>query len=204
MKAKFPQGAIKQITGRCIALRGDDIDTDRIIPARYLKCVSFHALGDQVFADDRIELRGNHPFDINDNKGSSILVVNKNFGCGSSREHAPQALMRWGIRGVIGESFAEIFYGNCLALGIPCAIASHETVNALQETIEKTNKEDWILDVKAQIISNNKNKFHLAIEPGPFEMLTTGKWDVTSQLISRKEKINEIMKKLPYLNNFSN
>ena len=98
----FPQGLITKIEGRALVLRGDDIDTDRIIPARFLKCVSFEALGAQAFADDRKELEGHHPFDLPAHQGASILVVNDNFGCGSSREHAPQALMRWGIRALVG------------------------------------------------------------------------------------------------------
>ena len=132
---KFPYGPISLIKGRTIALRGNDIDTDRIIPARFLKCVNFDALGNQLFSDDRKELNGKHPFDISSNKGSSILIVNGNFGCGSSREHAPQALLRWGIRAIIGASFAEIFYGNCLAIGIPCATASKSIINNLKSDI---------------------------------------------------------------------
>ncbi len=129
----FPRGAIRHCRGRGVAVIGDDIDTDRVIPARFLKCVSFEGLGAGAFADDRSERSGDHPFDRPHHQGASILVVNRNFGCGSSREHAPQALMRWGIRAVIGESFAEIFFGNCLALGIPCLTASHPDVAALQE-----------------------------------------------------------------------
>ena len=128
MKSEFtpPTGKISQIRGKCISLIGDDIDTDRIIPARFLKCVNFDSLGKSVFEDDRKTLKGSHPFDLKENQDSSILIVNSNFGCGSSREHAPQALIRWGIRAIIGESFAEIFYSNCIAIGIPCFTLSEE------------------------------------------------------------------------------
>ena len=108
MSQAFPSGQIQSIKGRSLIIRGDDIDTDRIIPARFLKCIDFDSLGKSVFDDDRKTLKGNHPFDLATNKGASILIVNSNFGCGSSREHAPQALMSWGIKAIIGESFADI------------------------------------------------------------------------------------------------
>ena len=203
MDSKFPEGSIKNIKGKCIVLRGDDIDTDRIIPARFLKCVSFKALGDQVFADDRIELNGLHPFDIPINKGSSILIVNKNFGCGSSREHAPQALMRWGIRGIIGESYAEIFYGNCLALGIPCAIVKEMELKQIQSLIEKNPYEQWVLDLENKSYRSSLKEIKIGIESGPCEMLLSGKWDATSQLLAQKTNINRVINELPYLNNFN-
>ena len=203
MDSKFPEGSIKNIKGKCIVLRGDDIDTDRIIPARFLKCVSFKALGDQVFADDRIELNGLHPFDVQIHKGSSILIVNKNFGCGSSREHAPQALMRWGIRGIIGESYAEIFYGNCLALGIPCAIVKEMELKQLQSLIEKNPYEQWVLDLENKSYRSSLKEIKIGIESGPCEMLLSGKWDATSQLLAQKTKINRVINELPYLNNFN-
>ncbi|WP_413683058.1 3-isopropylmalate dehydratase small subunit [Prochlorococcus sp. MIT 1011] len=202
MKQEFPKGEIKSIQGRSFTIRGDDIDTDRIIPARFLKCVSFSALGEQVFADDRKELNGNHPFDLDHNKGANILVVNDNFGCGSSREHAPQALMRWGIRLIIGESFAEIFFGNCLALGIPCLTASKEKIVKLQNLVEKTNHQIWNFNIKNLSISNQKETFKLNLDQGPYNMLYSGKWDATSQLLDEEEKINKTFNNLPYLNNF--
>ena len=202
MKQEFPKGEIKSIQGRSFTIRGDDIDTDRIIPARFLKCVSFSALGEQVFADDRKELKGNHPFDLDHNKGANILIVNDNFGCGSSREHAPQALMRWGIRLIIGESFAEIFFGNCLALGIPCLTASKEKIVKLQNLVEKTNHQIWNFNLKNLSISNQKETIKLNLDEGPYNMLYSGKWDATSQLLDEEEKINKTFNNLPYLNNF--
>jgi len=135
MKFKFtpPIGKITQINGQCISLHGNDIDTDRIIPARFLKCVNFDSLGEAVFVDDRETLKGSHPFDLEKNKNASIFIVNSNFGCGSSREHAPQALLRWGIKAIIGESFAEIFYSNCIAIGIPCFTLPKKLIQNIQK-----------------------------------------------------------------------
>ncbi len=202
MKQEFPKGEIKSINGRGLVIKGDDIDTDRIIPARFLKCVSFSALGEQVFADDRKELKGTHPFDVEQNQGANILVVNDNFGCGSSREHAPQALMRWGIRLIIGESFAEIFFGNCLALGIPCVTASKEEIAELQNLVEVNHKKIWDFDLKELSISNQKNTLKLNLEAGAYKMLYSGKWDATSQLLDEEERIKTTVSNLPYLNNF--
>ena len=139
MKSKFkpPVGQFSKISGKCISLIGDDIDTDRIIPARFLKCVDFDSLGESVFEDDRKTLKGKHPFDLETNKRASILIVNSNFGCGSSREHAPQALIRWGIKSIIGESFADIFYSNCIAIGIPCFTLSKSSIKKIQNYIVK-------------------------------------------------------------------
>ena len=202
MKQEFPKGEIKAIRGRSLVIKGDDIDTDRIIPARFLKCVSFSALGEQVFADDREELKGNHPFDLDQNKGANILIVNDNFGCGSSREHAPQALMRWGIRLILGESFAEIFFGNCLALGIPCLTASKKEINNLQSLVNQDPKQVWDFKLNKLSISNQKETIKLNLEEGAFKMLSSGKWDATSQLLDEKERIKKTFSNLPYLNNF--
>ncbi|MAH57162.1 MAG: isopropylmalate isomerase [Synechococcus sp. ARS1019] len=198
----FPSGSIQQIEGRALAVQGEDIDTDRIIPARFLKCVSFDALGDQVFADDRLELKGAHPFDQPDFQGASILVVNGNFGCGSSREHAPQALMRWGIRAVVGVSFAEIFYGNCLALGIPCVTVSPEDVRQLQQRVIAEPQRRWTLDLQALSFSSEQSSQPVTLAEGPRQMLTTGRWDATSQLIAREAELKALSNRLPYLNGF--
>ena len=202
MLKNFPEGNIINIQGTCISLKGDDIDTDRIIPARFLKCVSFNDLGEQVFADDRIEKNGRHPFDLKDNKGASILIVNDNFGCGSSREHAPQALMRWGIRALIGQSFAEIFYGNCLALGIPCVTTRIDQIINLQEEIDKDPGSIWELNLTKKIFKGKIKSYSVDIEKGPQQMLYSGQWDATSQLIRQEKKLTERINKLPYLNKF--
>ena len=202
MKQEFPKGVIESIKGRSFVIKGDDIDTDRIIPARFLKCVSFSALGEQVFADDRKELNGNHPFDLDINKGANILIVNDNFGCGSSREHAPQALMRWGIRLIVGESFAEIFFGNCLALGIPCVTASKQEIIRLQNLVNENSKQIWNFKLKELSISNQRETLKLDLDEGAHKMLSTGNWDATSQLLNEEERIKKTFSNLPYLNNF--
>lgn len=200
--SSFPTGEIQQLAGRALALQGEDIDTDRIIPARFLKCVSFDALGDQVFADDRTELNGEHPFDQPDTQGASILVVNGNFGCGSSREHAPQALMRWGIRAVVGVSFAEIFFGNCLALGIPCVTATPEEIQRLQQLVMGSPKQSWHLDLEAMTLASDAVTQAVQLAEGPRQMLMTGRWDATSQLLARDAELTALTARLPYLNQF--
>ncbi len=203
----FPQGPITGVSGTTVVVRGDDIDTDRIIPARFLKCVTFDALGPAAFADDRAELAtdptGPHPFDRPEHKGASILLVNRNFGCGSSREHAPQALMRWGIRAVVGESFAEIFFGNCLALGIPCAVADHATMLAIQEAAVAHPGAAFSLDVPTGILSGTGQTWQLQLAGGPQQMLVSGQWDATGQLLSNGESLAETVGRLPYLSAFA-
>jgi 3-isopropylmalate/(R)-2-methylmalate dehydratase small subunit len=199
----FPNGVVQRISGTALIIQGEDIDTDRIIPARFLKCVSFDALGDQVFADDRLELAGEHPFDQERFKGASILIVNGNFGCGSSREHAPQALMRWGIRAVVGVSFAEIFFGNCLALGIPCATASPDQILAIQSLVNDDATRHWTLDLEGMALASDQDRWDVSIDPGPRDMLLSGRWDATSQLLDNSAKVKALMDEIPYLNQFS-
>jgi 3-isopropylmalate/(R)-2-methylmalate dehydratase small subunit len=199
----FPNGVVQRISGTALIIQGEDIDTDRIIPARFLKCVSFDALGDQVFADDRLELAGEHPFDQKRFKGASLLIVNGNFGCGSSREHAPQALMRWGIRAVVGVSFAEIFFGNCLALGIPCASASPDQILAIQAAVNGDPTRHWALDLEGMTLASDQDRWDVTIDAGPRDMLRSGRWDATSQLLDNSSKVEGLMNRLPYLNNFA-
>ena len=201
--APFPFGPIGSVAGRAVVVSGDDIDTDRIIPARFLKCVTFDGLGAQAFADDRSERKGHHPFDLPHFQGASILVVNRNFGCGSSREHAPQALMRWGIRAVVGESFAEIFYGNCLALGIPCFTADHGQVLALQAAVEADPALQLRLDLATQTATGaDGQSWSLVLADGPRQMLSTGQWDATSQLLANDQALRATEVRLPYLAGF--
>ncbi len=198
MKFKPPIGKFSRINGKCISLVGDDIDTDRIIPARFLKCIDFDSLGKSVFDDDRKTLKGNHPFDLETNKGSSILIVNSNFGCGSSREHAPQALMRWGIKAIIGESFADIFYSNCIAIGIPCFTLPKESIQEIQQYLDVKNL-FLEIDLFESTAKSEKLKFNLEIKETSKKMFLSGEWDATSKLLENMDLIENKLNDLPYL-----
>ena len=200
MKSEFipPIGKITQINGQCISLIGNDIDTDRIIPARFLKCVDFDSLGESVFADDRKTLKGKHPFDIKENKKAAILIVNSNFGCGSSREHAPQALMRWGITAIIGESFADIFYSNCIAIGIPCFTLPKKSI----QKIQKYEDDKFLfldIDLKNSIAKSKDLNLNLEIKESSRKMFLSGEWDATSTLLKNKNLIEKKFNDLPYI-----
>ena len=200
MKSEFtpPIGKIANMNGKCISLIGNDIDTDRIIPARFLKCVNFDSLGEYVFEDDRKTLKGKHPFDLEENKYASILVVNSNFGCGSSREHAPQALMRWGIKAIIGESFADIFYSNCIAIGIPCFTLSKKSIQEVQNN--KDNKFLFLeIDLKNSLAKSKDLNFNLEIKASSRKMFLSGEWDATSTLLENEKLIENKFNDLPYL-----
>ena len=196
-KFQAPIGPISKIVGKSIVLIGDDIDTDRIIPARFLKCVNFDNLGQSVFEDDRKNLKGEHPFDLESNKGSSILIVNSNFGCGSSREHAPQALLRWGIRAIIGESFAEIFYCNCIAIGIPCFTLPKKLVKNIQEN-KNINNSLCEININESTFKSTFFNFDLKIKISSKNMFLSGEWDATSTLLANKKLIEKKINDLPY------
>ena len=199
MKNKFhsPSGKLSTLVGKPLALIGDDIDTDRIIPARFLKSVSFENLGQSVFADDRRNLDGTHPFDIEKNQGASILIVNSNFGCGSSREHAPQALLRWGIRAIIGESFAEIFYGNCVAIGLPCFTLSKDVIKSIQNN---DNQGDCVfeINIKDETLKYGSVQLNLEIKNSSKQMFLSGEWDATFSLLKNINLIEKKINDLPY------
>ncbi len=192
------------ITSTVVPLRGNDIDTDRIIPARHMRSVTFDGLGKHVFEDDRKSHNGKHPFDDKRFAGGQILISNRNFGCGSSREHAPQALARWnkGIRAIIAESFAEIFFGNCLAIGIPCLTASEADLKAMQELAEKKPDTVFTVDVDKKIVSAGAKKWKVNIPDAPRKAFLEGKWSTTEALRAAGDKIERLAKTLPYLNNW--
>jgi 3-isopropylmalate/(R)-2-methylmalate dehydratase small subunit len=190
---------VKSIAGRAVPVVGNDIDTDRIIPARFLKAVTFDGLGAQAFADDRLGLKGTHPFDLPQYQGARVLVVNNNFGCGSSREHAPQAISKWGIQGIIGESFAEIFFGNCIALGIPCAIVTPEVSTAIQTAVTSDPTLEVVLDLAAMRVSCGELDETIVMGEGPRQMFLSGQWDGTGELVANAAAVRAIAERLPYV-----
>jgi 3-isopropylmalate/(R)-2-methylmalate dehydratase small subunit len=197
---------ITQIEGTAVPVEGNDIDTDRIIPARYLKEITFTNMGKYPFYDERFDAEGKpkgHPFDLPQFQGAHILFVNQNFGCGSSREHAPQSLMRWGVRAVVGESFAEIFAGNCTMLGIPTATVTHEEMLKLQALAKEKPKTKFILDLDKKVLSS-EGKEHLKfdIHESKRNALVNGTWDSTSLLLANAPKTADVAKKLPYVSGF--
>lgn len=201
----MPIQKITEVTGKGIVVRGNDIDTDRVIPARFMKEVTFANMGKYVFYDERFDGNGNkksHPFNDEKYEGASILIVNKNFGCGSSREHAPQSLMRWGIKAIIGESFADIFAGNCSMLGLPTVTASKDDVEKLMGFVDNNPNQSIKLDIENRKIGFDATTLKLGINESIRKSLVEGMWDQTSLLLEAKEEIKKTMSRLPYLNNF--
>jgi 3-isopropylmalate/(R)-2-methylmalate dehydratase small subunit len=197
---------ILAITGRGIPLRGNDIDTDRIIPARFLRCVTFDGLGEHVFADDRKQLgtQGKvHPFDDSRFAGAEILVVGSNFGCGSSREHAPQAIAKWGIKAIVGVSFSEIFFGNTVAMGMPCLRISAADAEHLQSAIDKDPRETITVDLESVEVRFDGKVIPASIVDGPRKQFVTGQWDAMSELLAGRAQVQETAKRLPYVAHFA-
>ncbi|BAB73373.1 3-isopropylmalate dehydratase small subunit [Anabaena sp. FACHB-709] len=190
---------VREVTGRAIPLVGNDIDTDRIIPARYLKAITFDGLREGAFIDDRTALKGAHPFDQPQYQDANILIVNRNFGCGSSREHAPQALSKWGIQAVIGESFAEIFFGNCVAIGVPCVTADEAIVKQLQELVAANPQANVSINLETLQVQVGDFIAPISIGEGTRSTFITGAWDACGQLVANTEQVRVTAAKLPYV-----
>ncbi len=191
----------RQVSGRGLPLPGNDIDTDRVIPARYLKAVTFEGMGEHAFEDARKQ-NPEHPFNSPAYQGASVMVVGQNFGCGSSREHAPQALMRWGIRALVGGSFAEIFFGNCVMLGIPCLTIPPADVEWLQKAISRAPKELVSVDLEKQEVRFGDRVIKASMPEGARQQLVNGTWDSTAVLLDAGDRIEATANKLPYVVGF--
>lgn len=194
-----------QITGKAIPVRGNDIDTDRIIPARYLKCVVFDGLGEHAFEDDRRQLKQSgevHALDKPEFADATVMLVNKNFGCGSSREHAPQAIMRWGkgVKAIVGESFAEIFFGNCVALGVPCVVVSEADIQKLMDAVEADPSIEVTVDVENKKVTAGNIVVPFEMPEGVRQQFVEGKWDTTAELIAAGDQVAATASNLPYFN----
>jgi 3-isopropylmalate/(R)-2-methylmalate dehydratase small subunit len=193
--------SIVVVTGRGLPLRGDDIDTDRIMPARFLRATSFEGLERHLFEDDRAA-RPDHPFNDSRYAGAAFLVVNRNFGCGSSREHAPQGLARSGIRGIIGESFSDIFQGNAAMLGIPCFAMDRRAVDRLQTLIEHTPNLTMTARVDSGLVTAGPLRATASLPPALHDAFVSGQWNPTAMLLDRFDQVRATTEKLPYLNGF--
>ena len=198
----MPIEKIRHVKGRALPLRGDNIDTDRIIPARFLRAITFEGLETHLFEDDRKQLAeagASHPFDEARFGGATVLLVNANFGCGSSREHAPQAIRRYGIRAVVGESFSEIFFGNSVALGMPCVSAEPATLNALMQMVENDPSTEVRVDLEAMRVAAGGTSDPITLPNAARDSFLDGTWDATGLLLDRFEEVEAVAARLPYV-----
>jgi 3-isopropylmalate/(R)-2-methylmalate dehydratase small subunit len=197
---------ISNVTGTAVPMRGNDIDTDRIIPARYLKEVTFARMGEYPFFDERFDAQGkkkDHPFNDPEYKGASVLFVNKNFGCGSSREHAPQALYRFGIQAIVGESFAAIFAGNCTMMGLPTITVSASDIEKLMKSVEENPRTEYTIDLPTKTLSYDSHTIAIDLPETYRTALLNGSWDSTALLRANLEKVKKTAAALPYISGFS-
>jgi len=190
---------IEKVEGKGCVVRGDDIDTDRIIPARFMKVVTFDDMGRHAFEDARKAAKGQHPLDDERYTGASILVVGQNFGCGSSREHAPQALMRFGFNAFIGGSFAEIFAGNCTSLGLPCVTLSDDDLTKLMDSVELDPSQEIVIDLASRKVTSRAGQMEAIVPDGVRMQLMEGTWDATRVLLEAGSAIEETAGALPYM-----
>ena len=193
---------ITAITGRAVYVPGNDIDTDRIIPARFMKCVTFDGLGEYLFYDVRKNADGSdraHPLNDARFRQATILLSGANFGCGSSREHAPQALQKYGFRAVVAESYAEIFFGNCTTLGIPCVTASRADIQAIAAAIERNPAAEAVVDVERAELRLGGQTVKVAIRESAREALVNGRWDAIGDLLEGVDEVKKLAARLPYL-----
>jgi len=218
-EGEAPAEKVTAVSGTGIPVRGNDIDTDQIIPARFMKVVTFDGLGQFSFFDQRFDSatppesrdgdgeavgvgednEKDHPFNEERYQGANVLVVNANFGCGSSREHAPQALMRWGIDAIVGESFAEIFAGNCLALGIPTVTASETEIAALQDHVESNPDAEISIDVESETIAYGETVVDADVSEAQRKALVEGVWDTTALMGANGDAVKATARSLPYI-----
>jgi 3-isopropylmalate/(R)-2-methylmalate dehydratase small subunit len=189
---------VRQIRGSGLPLRGDDIDTDRIIPARFLKSITFEGLQDHLFEDDRAQI-ADHPTGNPRYATARVMVVQSNFGCGSSREHAPQAIHRRGIRAVIGQSFSEIFFGNSVALGMPCPTTARESTDALLAIVEQDPTAEIAVDLEGMTVTAAGRTFDIALPAAAREAFLEGSWDATGLLLDRYDEVRAVAARLPYV-----
>lgn len=197
---------VTSVRGTGIVVRGNDIDTDRIIPARYMKVVTFDGLGEFAFRDVRFGPDGeptDHPFNDPAYRNASVLLVNNNFGCGSSREHAPQALLRWGIKAIVGESFAEIFAGNCNALGVPAVTVEGSAILAMMDAVEADPLVELVVDLDALEVRCGSERYPLRFAETYRRSLVSGQWDSTALLLANRDEIEATAERLPYVSGFA-
>jgi 3-isopropylmalate/(R)-2-methylmalate dehydratase small subunit len=193
---------LTSVTAKAVAVPGDDIDTDRIMPARYLRCVTFESIGQYTFQDERYDAQGNakpHPFNERRGREAGILVVNRNFGCGSSREHAPQGILRWGIRAIVGESFAEIFAGNCAAIGLPAVTAGGAEIRRLMDWIAANPSGEVTVDLAKKELRAGDVRFPVEMKEAARTGFLEGTWDTTATLASAMDQVRRTASGLPYL-----
>jgi 3-isopropylmalate/(R)-2-methylmalate dehydratase small subunit len=189
---------IREVRGPALPVRGDDIDTDRIIPARFLKSITFEGLQDHLFEDDRQQMDG-HPVSNPAYAGAAVMLVNANFGCGSSREHAPQAIRRRGIRAVVGQSFSEIFFGNSVALGMPCPTATQEALRTMMALAERDPSTVFSVDLQAMRVTAAGQSFEIALPASAREAFLDGSWDATGLLVDDFDAVRRVATALPYV-----